>query len=163
MIDLGWMFFKLDAIIIVTKLTKCKYIPKSKLITVWREFMSIYASSHLIGQVLSSECPSREILEHLTSKWSVLVLRCLSDGVQRFSELRNRIEGISEKMLAQTLRVLEQDGFILRTVYPEVPPKVEYQLTILGAQAAEKISYVIGWIERSLPDILANKENLNKS
>jgi DNA-binding HxlR family transcriptional regulator len=157
------MFFKLDAIIIVTKLTKCKYIPKSKLITVWREFMSIYASSHLIGQVLSSECPSREILEHLTSKWSVLVLRCLSDGVQRFSELRNRIEGISEKMLAQTLRVLEQDGFILRTVYPEVPPKVEYQLTILGAQAAEKISYVIGWIERSLPDILANKENLNKS
>jgi DNA-binding HxlR family transcriptional regulator len=157
------MFFKLDAIIIVTKLNKCKYIPKSKLITVWREFMSIYASSHLIGQVLSSECPSREILEHLTSKWSVLVLRCLSDGVQRFSELRNRIEGISEKMLAQTLRVLEQDGFILRTVYPEVPPKVEYQLTILGAQAAEKISYVIGWIERSLPDILANKENLNKS
>jgi DNA-binding HxlR family transcriptional regulator len=157
------MFYKLDAIIIVTKLTKCKYIPKSKLITVWREFMSIYASSHLIGQVLSSECPSREILEHLTSKWSVLVLRCLSDGVQRFSELRNRIEGISEKMLAQTLRVLEQDGFILRTVYPEVPPKVEYQLTILGAQAAEKISYVIGWIERSLPDILANKENLNKS
>ena len=125
--------------------------------------MSIYASSHLIGQVLSSECPSREILEHLTSKWSVLVLRCLSDGVQRFSELRTRIEGISEKMLAQTLRVLEQDGFILRTVYPEVPPKVEYQLTILGAQAAEKISYVIGWIERSLPDILANKENLNKS
>lgn len=156
------MFFKLDAIIIVIKLTKCKYAPKSKLITAWREIMSIYASSHLIGQVLSNECPSREILEHLTSKWSVLVLRCLSDGVQRFSELRNRIEGISEKMLAQTLRVLEQDGFILRTVYPEVPPKVEYQLTILGAQAAEKLNYLIGWIERSLPDILANKEDSKK-
>ena len=156
------MFFKLDAIIIVIKLTKCKYVPKSKLVTVWRGIMSIYASSHLIGQVLSSECPSREILEHLTSKWSVLVLRCLSDGVQRFSELRNRIEGISEKMLAQTLRVLEQDRFILRTVYPEVPPKVEYQLTILGAQAAEKLNYLIGWIERSLPDILANKEDSKK-
>lgn len=123
--------------------------------------MSIYASSHLIGQVLSSECPSRTILEHLTSKWSVLVLRCLSDGVLRFSELRNRIEGVSEKMLAQTLKILEQDGFVLRTVYPEVPPKVEYQLTILGAQAAEKLNYLIGWIERSLLDIMENKQNFS--
>jgi len=125
--------------------------------------MSNYTTSSLIGQVLSSECPSREILEHLTSKWSILVLRCLSEGVQRFSALRNRIDGISEKMLAQTLRILEQDGFILRTVYPEVPPKVEYQLTILGAQAAEKINYLIGWIERSLPDILENKHRITSS
>ncbi|MFW2077567.1 winged helix-turn-helix transcriptional regulator [Acinetobacter sp. ULE_I010] len=124
--------------------------------------MSIYGSSDLIGQVLSNECPSREILEHLTSKWSVLVLRCLSEGVLRFSELRNRIEGVSEKMLAQTLRVLEHDGFILRTVYPEVPPRVEYQLTILGGQAAEKLNYLISWIERSLPDILENKARLAK-
>ena len=80
----------------------------------------------------------------------------------RFSELRNRIEGVSEKMLAQTLKVLEQDGFVLRTVYPEVPPRVEYQLTILGAQAAEKLNYLIGWIERSLPDILENKQRLAK-
>ncbi|SPL69870.1 winged helix-turn-helix transcriptional regulator [Acinetobacter stercoris] len=122
--------------------------------------MSIYATSDLVGQVLSNECPSREILEHLTSKWSVLVLRCLSDGVLRFSELRNRIEGVSEKMLAQTLKVLEHDGFILRTVYPEVPPKVEYQLTVLGAQAAEKLNYLIGWIERSLPDILESKNKV---
>ncbi|OTG94914.1 winged helix-turn-helix transcriptional regulator [Acinetobacter sp. ANC 3832] len=124
--------------------------------------MSTYASSTLLGQVLSSECPSREILEHLTSKWSVLVLRCLSDGVQRFSELRSRIDGVSEKMLAQTLKVLEKDGFILRTVYPQVPPKVEYQLTILGAQAAEKLNYLIGWIERSLPEIIENKERVRK-
>ncbi len=124
--------------------------------------MSQYASSELIGQVLSSECPSREILEHLTSKWAVLVLRSLSDGVLRFSELRKRIEGVSEKMLAQTLKTLEQDGFILRTVYPEVPPKVEYQLTFLGAQAAEKLNYLIGWIERSLPEILQNKQLVNK-
>lgn len=119
--------------------------------------MSGYATTSIIGQVLSSECPSRQILEHLTSKWSVLILRCLSDGVQRFSQLRNRIDGISEKMLAQTLKILEKDGFILRTVYPEVPPKVEYQLTILGAQAAEKINYLIGWIEKSLPEIMENK------
>ena len=125
--------------------------------------MGQYASSELIGQVLSSECPSREILEHLTSKWAVLVLRSLSDGVLRFSELRKRIEGVSEKMLAQTLKTLEQDGFILRTVYPEVPPKVEYQLTFLGAQAAEKLNYLIGWIERSLPEILQNKQLVNKT
>ena len=124
--------------------------------------MTKYAISPLLGQVLSNECPSREILEHLTNKWSVLVLRCLSEGVHRFSELKQRIEGVSEKMLAQTLKMLEQDGFILRTVYPVVPPKVEYQLTITGSQAAEKINYLIGWLERSLPEILENKERVAK-
>ncbi|GEK43558.1 winged helix-turn-helix transcriptional regulator [Acinetobacter johnsonii] len=122
--------------------------------------MHTYATSKLLGQVLSTECPSREILEHLTSKWSVLVLRCLSDGVHRFSELKRRIEGVSEKMLSQTLKTLEHDGFILRTVYPVVPPKVEYQLTILGSQAAEKTMYLIGWIEKSLPEILESKERV---
>ena len=124
--------------------------------------MTKYGISPLLGQVLSNECPSREILEHLTNKWSVLVLRCLSEGVHRFSELKQRIEGVSEKMLAQTLKMLEQDGFILRTVYPIVPPKVEYQLTITGSQAAEKINYLIGWVERSLPEILENKERVAK-
>ena len=122
--------------------------------------MHTYATSKLLGQVLSTGCPSREILEHLTSKWSVLVLRCLSDGVHRFSELKQRIEGVSEKMLSQTLKTLEHDGFILRTVYPVVPPKVEYQLTILGSQAAEKTMYLIGWIEKSLPEILESKERV---
>ncbi|MDD2944689.1 helix-turn-helix domain-containing protein [Acinetobacter sp. A1-4-2] len=124
--------------------------------------MSKYAISPLLGQVLSNECPSREILEHLANKWSVLVLRCLSEGVHRFSELKQRIEGVSEKMLSQTLKMLEQDGFILRTVYPVVPPKVEYQLTILGSQAAEKMNYLIGWVERSLPEILENKDRIAK-
>ncbi|MGL6080901.1 MAG: winged helix-turn-helix transcriptional regulator [Gammaproteobacteria bacterium] len=124
--------------------------------------MTNYAINPLLGQVLSTECPSREILEHLANKWSVLVLRCLSEGVHRFSELKQRIEGVSEKMLSQTLKMLEQDGFILRTVYPVVPPKVEYQLTITGSQAAEKIMYLIGWIEKSLPDILEHKQNVIK-
>lgn len=122
--------------------------------------MGTYATSELLGQVLSSECPSREIMEHLSNKWSVLVLRCLSDGVHRFTELKQRIEGVSEKMLAQTLKMLEKDGFILRTVYPVVPPKVEYQLTILGSQAAEKVNYLIQWIEKSLPEIIENKSKL---
>lgn len=124
--------------------------------------MSSYETSKVLGQVLSTDCPAREVLEHLTNKWSVLVLRCLSGGVHRFSELNQRIEGISEKMLSQTLKMLEQDGFILRTVYPVVPPKVEYQLTILGSDAASKVNYVIDWIEKSLPEIIENKERLVK-
>lgn len=124
--------------------------------------MNTYANSDLLGQVLSSQCPSREILEHLTSKWSVLVLRCLSEGVHRFSELKQRIDGVSEKMLAQTLKTLEKDGFILRTVYPVVPPKVEYQLTILGSNAAMKLNELIHWVERNLPEILENKALMNK-
>ena len=119
---------------------------------------SQYGQSELVGQVLSNACPSREILEHLTTKWSVLVLRCLSEGVHRFSELKQRIEGISEKMLAQTLKTLESDGFLIRTVYPVVPPKVEYQLTIMGSQASAKMTELVGWIERNLPAILENKE-----
>ncbi|MHA3890717.1 winged helix-turn-helix transcriptional regulator [Acinetobacter sp. GXMZU3951] len=122
--------------------------------------MSTYATSKILGQVLSTECPSREILEHLSSKWSLLVLHCLSGGVHRFSELKVKIEGISEKMLSQTLKSLEQDGFILRTVYPIVPPKVEYQLTILGAQVAEKVGDLIAWIERTLPEILEQKPKI---
>ncbi|WP_353172991.1 winged helix-turn-helix transcriptional regulator [Acinetobacter rudis] len=125
--------------------------------------MSLYASSTIIGQVLSNNCPSREILEHLTNKWSVLILRCLSEGVHRFNTLYKRIEGISEKMLAQTLKILERDGFVLRTVYPEVPPRVEYQLSIIGAQAAEKINTLIVWIERNLPDLIAQQNHSTPS
>lgn len=120
--------------------------------------MNNHATSGLLGHVLSNQCPSREILEHLTTKWSVLVLRCLSEDIHRFSELKQRIDGISEKMLAQTLRVLEKDGFLIRTVYPVVPPKVEYQLTVLGSQAAEKMNYLISWIEKNLPEIIENKQ-----
>ncbi|TCB36952.1 transcriptional regulator [Acinetobacter sp. ANC 4910] len=123
--------------------------------------MSTYVTSKLLGQVLSTACPSREILEHLSSKWSLLVLHCLSEGVHRFSELKVKIEGISEKMLSQTLKTLEQDGFILRTVYPIVPPKVEYQLTIIGSQVAAKVNEFIHWIERNLPEILEHKPKIN--
>ena len=121
---------------------------------------SQYITSHLLGQVLSTECPSRTLLEHLANKWTILVLRCLSEGVHRFSELKNRIEGVSEKMLSQTLKTLESDGFILRTVYPVVPPKVEYQLTILGSQVTHKVMELVSWIERNLNEIMENKERI---
>ncbi|WP_151709940.1 winged helix-turn-helix transcriptional regulator [Acinetobacter brisouii] len=117
------------------------------------------SKQNLMGYVLSSQCPSREILEHLTSKWAVLVLRCLSEGVQRFSQLRKRIDGVSEKMLTQTLKTLEKDGFVTRTVYPEVPPRVEYQLTELGESAAQQITQLVVWIEQNLELILQHKKN----
>ncbi|WOE33092.1 MULTISPECIES: helix-turn-helix domain-containing protein [unclassified Acinetobacter] len=119
--------------------------------------MSTTTTTHLLGQVLSVECFSREILEHITHKWSILVLHCLSQGVHRFSELKNRIHGISEKMLAQTLKILEKDGFILRTVYPTVPPKVEYQLTLIGSQVAEKVNHLIDWVQNNLVHFIENK------
>ncbi|MEB3753760.1 helix-turn-helix transcriptional regulator [Acinetobacter sp. MD2(2019)] len=110
------------------------------------------------GYVLSNQCPSREILEHLTSKWAVLVLRSLGDGIQRFSELKRRIEGVSEKMLTQTLKMLEKDGFITRTVYPEVPPKVEYELTKIGQQAERQLDLFVSWIEENLDEIIFQRK-----
>ncbi|WP_343596042.1 helix-turn-helix domain-containing protein [Acinetobacter sp.] len=110
------------------------------------------------GQVLFSQCPSREVLEHLTSKWSVLVLSHLRHGTQRFSELKRNIDGVSEKMLTQTLKMLEKDGFMTRTVYPEVPPRVEYQLTEIGQQAAKKLEILVNWIEENIDDILLQRK-----
>jgi DNA-binding HxlR family transcriptional regulator len=103
--------------------------------------------------VFAVECPSREVFEHLTARWSGLVLVGLSSGALRFSQLRRRVGGISEKMLSQTLAILEADGFLERTVFPEVPPRVEYALTDLGREAAERLAALVGWIEQSLPRV----------
>ena len=100
--------------------------------------------------VYAALCPSRVVLDHLTSRWGVLVLVALLDGTQRFRELSRRIGGVSEKMLSQTLQTLEGDGFVLRVAYPEVPPRVEYSLTPLGREAAEHVRGLIGWIEANL-------------
>ncbi|KAA8734781.1 helix-turn-helix transcriptional regulator [Acinetobacter qingfengensis] len=112
---------------------------------------------HLKGRVLAQDCPSRQILLNLTSRWGGLVLISLRDCTLRFSELRQGIGGISEKMLAQTLKALEQDGFIHREVYPEVPPRVEYSLTAFGIEAAERFFHFTSWLEEMLPEILANR------
>jgi len=108
--------------------------------------------------VLSEKCPSRQVLSHVTSRWGVLVLIALQDGTHRFSSLRRRIGGVSERMLAQTLRVLEEDGFIRRTAYPVVPPHVEYTLTPLGQRVAEKVHALAACIEGNLDEILAGQE-----
>ena len=100
---------------------------------------------------MSAACPSREVLKHMTSRWGVLVLISLDGGTHRFSELRRRIGGVSERMLSQTLQWLEGDGLVARVAYPVVPPRVEYSLTPLGRKAATKVRSLADWIEKNLP------------
>ncbi|STB68005.1 HTH-type transcriptional activator hxlR [Citrobacter freundii] len=108
------------------------------------------------GNLFAEKCPSREVLKHVTSRWGVLILVALRDGTHRFSDLRRKMGGVSEKMLAQSLQALEQDGFINRVSYPVVPPHVEYSLTPLGEQVSEKVAALADWIEVNLPQVLAN-------
>src|SRR4051812_23096496 len=88
------------------------------------------------GNLYAPACPSRVVLEHVTSRWGVLVLVALLEQTHRFSELRRKVAGVSEKMLAQTLQALETDGFVLREVFPVIPPRVDYSLTPLGREVA---------------------------
>lgn len=104
--------------------------------------------------VMSQNCPSRRILQHVTSRWGTLVLVALAPGTQRFSALRRRIGGISERMLAQTLQQLEQDGLVHRHAHDVVPPHVDYTLTPLGRDLAPRLLSLAIWIEDHLVDLL---------
>ena len=110
------------------------------------------------GNLFAEQCPSREVLKHVTSRWGVLILVALRDGTHRFSDLRRKMGGVSEKMLAQSLQAVEQDGFINRVSYPVVPPHVEYSLTPLGEQVSDKVAALADWIELNLPQVLAQRE-----
>ncbi|MEV6575221.1 helix-turn-helix domain-containing protein [Streptomyces sp. NPDC051577] len=105
--------------------------------------------------VKSPMCPSRGVLEHVTSRWGVLVLAALIERPYRFSELRREVAGVSEKMLTQTLRTLERDGFLLREPQPVIPPRVDYSLTDLGREAAEQVWALARWTERRTADVQA--------
>ncbi|SOC03650.1 HxlR family transcriptional regulator [Rhodobacter sp. JA431] len=107
------------------------------------------------GDVFAAACPSRQILQHVTSRWGGLVLIALREETLRFAQLRRRIDGISERMLAQTLQVLEGDGLILRKDYGEVPPRVDYTLTPAGREISARVFALSDWIEENLPELLA--------
>ncbi|WP_428309100.1 winged helix-turn-helix transcriptional regulator [Hydrocarboniphaga sp.] len=109
------------------------------------------------GELFAADCPSREVLQHVTSRWGVLLLVALLGGTHRFSDLRRKVGGVSEKMLAQTLQWLENDGFVLRTSYPVVPPKVEYALTPMGIEVAKKVEVLVDWIEENLSRVLRSR------
>lgn len=109
------------------------------------------------GNLYEANCPSRIVLDHVTSRWGSLVLLVLLDGTHRFSELARTIGGVSEKMLAQTLQSLEADGLLTRTVYPTIPPKVEYSLTPLGNEAAIHIRTLTNWVEDNVAAVLKHQ------
>jgi DNA-binding HxlR family transcriptional regulator len=113
---------------------------------------------HRRSDVFDTDCPARSILTHVASRWGVLVLCALADGPQRFHVLRDRIGGISEKMLSQNLRLLVRDGLVDREVAPTSPPQVTYALTPIGTELAEHLRGIVAWIVARSPDIIAAQE-----
>ena len=109
-------------------------------------------------KLLSKQCPSNSVLEIVAGKWRVLVLYALRHNRLRYSELHGRIEGISQKMLTQTLRELERHGLVARTVYPVVPPHTEYELTPLGRSLEDIVHDLGGWALENMQAVLEAKE-----
>ena len=110
------------------------------------------------GELLNVNCPSRDLLKRITSRWSVLILLALKDKTLRFSELRRAVGGVSERMLAQSLRYLEEDGFVQRIAHDVVPPHLEYRLTPLGREVGEQVVGLADWLEENLERILSHRE-----
>jgi len=104
------------------------------------------ARGNASGNVFDPNCPSRQLLDHVTSRWGVLVLVALSNGTMRWGEVRRWVQGITEKMLASTLRTLEADGLVLREVHPVVPPRVDYSLTVRGHELVELLLPLVDWV-----------------
>jgi DNA-binding HxlR family transcriptional regulator len=108
--------------------------------------------------VMAAGCPTREVVGRIGEKWSLLVLYALGGATLRFTALRTRVEGVSQKMLTQTLRGLERDGVVSRRVYPTIPPKVEYSLTPLGLGLTGVITGIRTWAYEHMDDISAARE-----
>jgi DNA-binding HxlR family transcriptional regulator len=103
---------------------------------------------------IESQCPPRQALDLIADRWTMIVIKALADGIQRYGALHREIGGISQKMLTQTLRSLERDGLVSRTVYPVVPPKVEYALTPLGESLFEQLAHLAAWAEQHMDEIM---------
>src|SRR5690348_1270918 len=123
--------------------------------------MKVSALSTLAAQypdgVFPADCPSRTVLDHITSKWGVLVLVALADGPKRWSELRRSAQGVSEKMLAQTLKILEKDGIVHRDAQPVIPPRVDYSLTTRGEELAGVLVPLVAWAAENADAIVAGR------
>jgi DNA-binding HxlR family transcriptional regulator len=109
------------------------------------------------------DCPGRDVLDHVVSKWGMLVMLALAERTYRYAELRRRIGGVSERMLALTLRTLVDDGFVSRHDYGEVPPRVEYSLTPMGQQLAGHLEALGQWIATNTPKVLAAREERRRA
>ena len=107
------------------------------------------------GDVYAADCPTRKLLDRIADKWSVLILLLLGQEEMRFNALKRRIEGVSQKMLSQTLRSLERDGLVSRTVVATVPVTVTYAITPLGQGLIGSLQSMIDWAETHMPDVAA--------
>lgn len=103
----------------------------------------------------AANCPSRQVLDRIGDRWSVLVILTLADGTRRYGELAAAIEGVSQKMLTQTLRGLERDGLVTRTVHAQVPPRVDYALTELGRSLLGVVTALTAWATSHIDDVAA--------
>jgi len=113
--------------------------------------------------VLKAGCPSRAVLARIGDKWTALIIRSLAGRTLRYNELQREVAGISQKMLTQTLRALEEDGLITRKVYPVIPPMVEYSLTPLGRTLVSPLHAICAWAETHLPKIEAHRKDHRRS
>ncbi|MCA5892454.1 helix-turn-helix transcriptional regulator [Isoptericola sp. NEAU-Y5] len=111
----------------------------------------------MVADVFQRDCTSRQLLEAVTGRWGVLTVVGLRDGAVRFNALRRRIDGVSEKMLAQTLQTLERDGVVVREVRATIPPHVEYSLTALGRRVADDLTRLIDVLEGATVEVAASQ------
>jgi len=108
--------------------------------------------------VLAATCPSRTSLARIANKWTAMAVSVLGNGRQRFGDLKIALDGISGKVLTETLRDLERDGLVTRHVYAEIPPRVEYELTELGFTLHEPLLALCRWAEEHIAEVLVNRE-----
>lgn len=108
------------------------------------------------------DCPTRQVLDVIGGRWSVLVILALKDGPERFGSIFEQVQGITQKMLTQTLRDLERDGLVQRTVYPAIPPRVEYSLTTEGETLRAPIEAIESWAYQHVQNILAARKEFDE-
>ena len=121
------------------------------------------SDSHLlettpVWNVFDSNCPTRQVLDCIADKWTVLIIRRLSEGTLRFAQLRRAVDGISQKVLTNTLRDLERDGIVMRRIYATVPPKVEYSVTSLGQSLCNLVEDICNWAEANIEHVQAARK-----
>jgi DNA-binding HxlR family transcriptional regulator len=116
-----------------------------------------------VDEVLSQDCPAREVIDHVTGKWGVLILLALRRGDLRFYELRNAVEGVTDKVLSQSLRVLVRDGLVWRAVEPVNPPRVTYGLSALGTELGTHLGGLTDWIRDNAGALIAAQEAFDVS
>ena len=115
------------------------------------------------GDAFDPDCPTRLVLDRVGDKWTVLVIDALSDGPLRFTQLRDRIGGVAPKVLTQTLRTLERDGLLTRTVHAQVPPRVDYEVTELGRSLSGPLAALTDWAETHVGRILHAREEYERA